>query len=546
MGSHLVVDFGLHGGEKQNLLNGVGVGQEHGNTVNTAAPTTGGRQTVLKSLTEGLVNELGLVVTLVLLAGLLLESGSLVKGIVQLSVSIANLLGSNKDLETLAKTGDVSVVLGQRRHHLGVAENEGGVDAGVLKVLTNKLVEHTGVGQRRRADQVVVLENLLQELVGLVAVKIVTRGELNIETLLQGSDHIQTLPRSAEINLHGLALGAIGVVLNLVTAGDLLDHLREKQLSGLHEVVHISVGLVELTGGELGVVGLINTLVSELTSNLVNSLKTTDNQLLEVKLGSNSHKQIHVQIVMVGNEGLGSGTTSNQVHHGGLNLNKVSGVKVLADVRNDLRSGNEAITGRVVHDQIKVSLSVSRLKILETVVLSREHVQGGGQELDRLNKDRELTLTTLLGSGAEGVTGNTDNVTTSQEIMDRVELLLAKGLGDNLNLLALTVENVKLELSTRLTLGENTASDRDLLVLELVTALKVGVLLNKLINANRDVELVGVGVGFLVVLSSLIWRDLISKYWLGVSSSSLAFLEATGAGFLAAFSAFFLATSLAF
>jgi hypothetical protein len=78
----------LHGGESQHLSDAVVVGQEHDHAVNTHTPATGGWQRVLKSTAESLINHLGLIVTLGLLVGLLLESQALLSGDVQLGVTI--------------------------------------------------------------------------------------------------------------------------------------------------------------------------------------------------------------------------------------------------------------------------------------------------------------------------------------------------------------------------------------------------------------------------------------------------------------------------
>lgn len=66
------------------------------------------------------------------------------------------------------------------------------------------------------------------------------------------------------------------------------------------------------------VVGQIHALISELASHLVDSVQSTDNKHLEVKLGSDTEEHVHVEIVVVSNEGLGGGTTSNGVEHRGL------------------------------------------------------------------------------------------------------------------------------------------------------------------------------------------------------------------------------------
>lgn len=79
--------FRPHGGERQHLPNAVVVCQEHDEPVNTHAPAARRGQAVLQGSAEGLVDELGLVVTLGLLAGLLLEPQALFARDVQFRVT---------------------------------------------------------------------------------------------------------------------------------------------------------------------------------------------------------------------------------------------------------------------------------------------------------------------------------------------------------------------------------------------------------------------------------------------------------------------------
>lgn len=495
--------LGLHGGEQKNLLDGVGVGQEHGESINTASPSGSRGKTVLEGSAEGLVDHLGLVVSGILLSSLLLESLSLVKGIVQLGVGVTDLLGGNKDLESLTDTGSVSRVLGQRRHHLGVAVDKGGVDARVLKVVANQLVQHSGVGERRSAGKTDLLELILQELVGLGGVELVSRRELDAQLLLKSADDIESLPGSSEVDGDSLTLGALGLVLNLVSSGDLLDHLGEEQLGGLHEIVDVGVGLVELTGGELGVMGLVNTLVSELSANLVDSLHSSNNKLLEVQLGGNSHVHVQVEVVVVGDKGLGGGSSSNDVHHGGLDLNEVLVVQELSDVLDDLGSHNESLSGGVVHDQIQVSLSESGLDVLESGLVGRQHMQRRSQQNQLLAEDGKLALTALLGLSSAGVTSDTNDISSSDKIVDSPVSLVVLALGHDLHGLALLMKHVESQLGAGSSQSVDSASNRDLLVLFDLSSSQTLVLVDKLIDLGSHVELVGVRVGGLGLSQSV-------------------------------------------
>lgn len=62
----------------------------------------------------------------------------------------------------------------------------------------------------------------------------------------------------------------------------------------------------------------IHALISELTSHLVDSVQSTDNKHLEVQLRGDTEEHVHVKIIVVSNEWLSSGTTSNGVKHRGL------------------------------------------------------------------------------------------------------------------------------------------------------------------------------------------------------------------------------------
>lgn len=116
------------------------------------------------------------------------------------------------------------------------------------------------------------------------------------------------------------------MVGDLVAAGDVLDKPRNHRLSDIHDVFHVGIGNVKLASGKLGVVGQVNALVTELPSNFVDTVHAADDEHLKVKFRSDSHEQIHLELVVVGNERLGRGTSSNHVHHWCLDLTTVGSV----------------------------------------------------------------------------------------------------------------------------------------------------------------------------------------------------------------------------
>ena len=93
----------------------------------------------------------------------------------------------------------------------------------------------------------------------------------------------------------------------------------------------------------------INTFISELLSNFKDSVKSTNNKHLQVEFWSNSHKEIHVQIVMESLEWSGSSTTWDHVLHGGLNFEEVSVSQEFSNEVNNLVSDLEDFLNMWVH-----------------------------------------------------------------------------------------------------------------------------------------------------------------------------------------------------
>lgn len=286
----------------------------------------------------------------------------------------------------------------------------------------------------------------------------------------------------------------------LVAASDVLDETGNEVFGGVHEVESISVGLVELAGGEFGVVGKVNAFVTELATHFVDTLKTTNNQHLEVQLRSNTHEEIHVEVVVVSNEGLGSRTTSNRVHHRGFHLNEVAGVKVVADVADNLGPGNENIARAVVHDQVEVTLAETLFLVLQTVMLGRNGVQARRQKDDLSRENRKLTIGSVLGASPTGESNNTDNVTSPKVLVLLLKRHIASGvltLAHDLHLNTLSANVVEVQLGARAALGVDTTGDANGGLGLLVALLETFVVLEELAQVIGNVELVRVGIGVL-------------------------------------------------
>jgi hypothetical protein len=281
-------------------------------------------------------------------------------------------------------------------------------------------------------------------------------------------------------------------------------------LSALHYIVDIGESLVVLAGGELGVVSKIDALVTEDTAELVDLVDATNDQLLEGQLSGNTEGKGHVEVVVVGPEGLSGGTTSVLHEDGGLDFVEAVVVEVVADVPDDLGALDEGVSGALVHDQVKVTVPVSLLLVLEAVVLGGNLVQAWRKEDGLVGEDGELTGVGLaLGVGLAGEALDTDDVASPDVVVLHGEWclgLVVKVGSHDLALGAIDGHLVEAEVLASSTDVVDTASNADLLVLDLLALLKVAILLLEVAKVVGDGELVRVGrkglLGLLEVLNS--------------------------------------------
>ncbi|KAI3476298.1 hypothetical protein L1887_62135 [Cichorium endivia] len=410
-----------------------------------------------------------------------------------------HLLGGHKHLEALAQSGDVAVALGQGRHDLRMSDDEGRVDALRLDKLARHLVDEARRGAWLGAVDVVLGSQIGKPLARLFGVQLIRRREGDVHGLLELLDHVKALPGRRKVDLvlaTALDILAIRVVLDLVRASHRLDQARDHGLGDVHEVVHVGVGHVELADGELGVVRLVDRLVAEDASDLVDAVEAADDELLEEELGGDAHKEVELEVVVEGDKGLGGGAAGDLVHHGRLDLEEAEVVEEAADVVDDLGALDKDVAHVVVHDEVEVALAVALLGVGEAalVALGRlgQHLEAGREQLDGAREDGQLALLGLAGHA-----GDADDVAAAEQVVDggKVAVGVVLELGGDLHLDALAVEVVEAQLLAGGAHVVETAGDADLLVVEVLARLDLALVLgDELGERDGDVELVRVGV----------------------------------------------------
>ena len=196
--------------------------------------------------------------------------------------------------------------------------------------------------------------------------------------------------------------------------GDLFEHL-------LHEVHHpdvILVGHVDLHTGELRVVGLVHTLVAEVLGELIDTVVATNDQSLEVELVGDSHIEVDVQGVVVGDERTGRGASRDGLKDRGLDLKAAGRVEIFPHCGDDLRPLDEHVLDLRVDDEVNVPLAVAQLGIGESVIDYSVNLLHDRKNPQRLAQNGKFLCvnTELAGLGDEGEALDADDVADVKEL----------------------------------------------------------------------------------------------------------------------------------
>ena len=127
----------------------------------------------------------------------------------------------------------------------------------------------------------------------------------------------------------------------------------------------------------------VGALVSELTTKLVDALKSADKQAFQRKLGCNAQVVLGVQSVVVRDEWLCVCAAKNLLENRGLNLHVTVRLHELADDGDNLGTLAEYVADLGVHDEVNVALAITDLAVGEAVELLWQRTQRLGEDLQR-------------------------------------------------------------------------------------------------------------------------------------------------------------------
>ena len=116
--------------------------------------------------------------------------------------------------------------------------------------------------------------------------------EVNTSNFLDCIHHVDTLEWFIDLDFSSL-------VVNRTIPMNGFRSVLDNPFRQVHNILVISVSLVDFDGSKFWVVGSIHSFITEDTSNFINALHSTNNQAFQVKFGRNPKYHVNVLGIMV-------------------------------------------------------------------------------------------------------------------------------------------------------------------------------------------------------------------------------------------------------
>ena len=287
------------------------------------------------------------------------ETLSLIDRVVQLGICVTHFPCIDKELETLYLSRVRRFLLCQRRNLDRVIHDECRLNQLFLTVFLEEEVYDIALLVTLLIFNMMLISKLLGCCIVFNLIKI------NSCIFLDSIVHGKTLERLAKIDLDT-------IVGDLAGSADLLCKITEHGLCQFHHSFIICICLIKLHQSELRIVTGINTLITEYTADLINSLKSAYDQSLQIKLKRNTKLNILVQCIVMCLERSCGCTTCIGNQHWCLHFHKVASCKKVTDFFQDLGTLDKYVLAVLIHDKVYVSLTITCICICQSVELLRK------------------------------------------------------------------------------------------------------------------------------------------------------------------------------
>ena len=293
---------------------------------------------------------------------------------------------------------------------------------------------------------------------------------------------------------HGLARPLAGqvdvdaLVADLERAASSFGGCLDEALGEVHHAVQVGESLICLHGGELGVVIRVHAFVAELAADLEHLLETAYEQALERQLGGDAQEVVAVECVEVRDERLCVRAAQDGMQKRRFHLVEALVLHVAADGGDDLEALLEDLLDFGIHDQIDVTLAITRLLVRQAVELLGQRANGLAEQLEGRHGHGQLTATRAHHSALDA------DPVAHIKVLQAAEGLFAQlvDAAEQLHVARGVAQAQKGDLALN-ALGHDAAGDLDQ-VLGGVPVLKVRVQLLELGQVMAVVERMAIGV----------------------------------------------------
>ena len=140
-------------------------------------------------------------------------------------------------------------------------------------------------------------------------------GKVHAGMFFDGIFHGHAVPRRRQVDFRALVVDDGG-------AQNFFSGVGKHVLGNAHHFVHVHIGLVQLDISKFRIVTGVHAFVSEHFTHFVNLVEAADDEALQEKLVGNTHLQIDVQGIVVGQEGACVGAAGHIAQDGRFHFQK--------------------------------------------------------------------------------------------------------------------------------------------------------------------------------------------------------------------------------
>ena len=200
----------------------------------------------------------------------------------------------------------------------------------------------------------------------------------------------------------------------------LYTNLLKKFLSERHHPVVILVLYIKLHTSKLWIMETVHTLVTEVLTDFIYTLETTNNQTLQIKLCCDTHVHINVESIEVSNEWARTCTTSNTLQGRSFYLCITSLIEELTHGTQYGSTLQEGIFHTLIHNEVNITLTITLLWVFKLIVCltililnNRQWLQALRQNGNLLSMNRDFSHLCL-----KHFTLHSDEVTNIEQLLE--------------------------------------------------------------------------------------------------------------------------------